>query len=264
MDNLIDIKIYGDGSRKYPYEVKAISCDRANECSLYKDGRCLRVPGILCPLCCVGTSRIIDRSTKYAKRCHDMLEKYREHDKHNKLKRPLYQYIGLVGDDVLINIPHVRIERDTYNITDPGFGDNIIIIPREKFTPEYVVRLLKFCPHSFSGSPIHEYKEKVVKIALRQIKELMPKLYQKVIEIYPESANWSVDYIGRWAYLTTCNRECTYQGFKFDGDYLVRDDWKSAFLPFDAKSAEVKIKATSDMRVQITDNNQVLETTKFC
>ena len=39
MENLINVSIYGDGSRKYPHEVKAIYCNRADECELYKAGK---------------------------------------------------------------------------------------------------------------------------------------------------------------------------------------------------------------------------------
>lgn len=263
MNNIINVNIYGDGSRKHPYKIKAINCDRAHECSLYKDGKCLAIPGLLSPSCCVGKIEVIDKSTKYAQRCDDMLSKWRRHECYNKLKRPVYQYISLVGNDVLVNIPHVNINKDTFDIGDPGFGHNIVLIPKDKFTPEYVVRLLKYRPTSLMGNSIVEYKNKIVQTVLKNISDLMPDIYQQVILLYPESSTWSVNYIGRTAYLSTCNRECTYDGFRFDGDTLVKNDWNGLFLPFGAKSAEIRIKVTDDMLVKITDNKQVLDDTKF-
>ncbi len=267
MNNIININIYGDGSRKYPYKIKAINCDRAHECSLYKDGKCLAIPGLLSPSCCVGKIEVIDKSTKYARRCDDMLSKWKSHECYNILKRPVYQYIALVGNDVLINIPYMHINKDTFDIESSLFGHDIVLIPRDKFTPEYVVKLLKYRPTFYVGNKvaeyIAEYKNNVLQTVLKEISDLMPDIYQQVILFYPESSTWSVNYIGRTAYLSTCNRECTYDGFKFDGDTLIKSDWNGLFLPFGAKSAEIRIKVTDDMLVKITDNKQVLDNTKF-
>lgn len=51
--------------------------------------------------------------------------------------------------------------------------------------------------------------------------------------------------------------------FHIEGDELVCDDWKSAFLPFGSKTSNLRVKLTDNLKVEITDNNQVLPTTKF-
>lgn len=263
MGDIIDVKIYGDGSRKYPYKVRTLSCDRANECSLYKEGKCLKIPGFLSPVCPVGDANLVDTVTKYANRCQGVLNRWREHPSYNKLNRPPYAYIALVGDDVLVNVSSVSIDKDL-NIRDPGFGGDIVFVPKEKFTAEFVTKLISFRPHAIMGGLIRDYSEKTVPYILRQISELLPKVYEQLDQKYKRL---TPNYVGRLAYISTCNPESEFKDvngiFHIEGDELVCDDWKSAFLPFGSKTSNLRVKLTDSLKVEITDNNQVLPTTKF-
>lgn len=263
MGDIIDVKIYGDGSRKYPYKVRTLSCDRANECSLYKEGKCLKIPGFLSPVCPVGDANLVDTVTKYANRCQGVLDRWREHPSYNKLNRPSYAYIALIGNDVLVNISSVSID-ENLNVHSPGFGGNIVLIPKEKFTAEFVTKLIDFRPHAVMGGPIKNYSEKTVPYILQQISELLPDVYEQLDPKYKELIP---NYVGRWAYISTCNPAAEFKDtngtFHIEGDELVCDNWKSAFLPFGSKTGSVRVKLTDNLKVQITDNNQVLPTTKF-
>lgn len=74
------------------------------------------------------------------------------------------------------------------------------------------------------------------------------------------------NYVGKWAKVNSINRDIPISDGKstymFDGDELV-GDFSSAFLPFNASTAHVRIPITPDMRVKITDNKQVKEDTVF-
>ena len=259
---IIDVNIYGDGSRKYPHKVRQIECDRAEECSLYKDGKCLQKPTIFGSYCKVGHTSIVDQATKYAKKHDEMMAKWRQHECYNKLKRPLRRYIDTVGNDVLLDITYVNIDPETMKISDAPFGNSIELVPREKFTVEFADKLLKYTPHGFFEK-IKSYKTEDVPFILKRISEVFPDIYNGLLELDPSYKDMVPNYVGKWAYISTCNRDCTYDGFRFEGSDLVKDDWRSAFLPFGAKSAQVRIKVTDDMKYQITDNKQVLPTTKF-
>ena len=263
MNNIIDVKIYGDGSRNVPYSVRITTCNRANECSLYKEGKCLRIPGFLSSPCPVGDTNLVDKVTKYANRCQGVLTKWREHPAYNKLNRPSHTYIALIGNDVLVNVSSVSIDKDL-NIHDPGFGGNIVLIPKEKFTAEFVTKLISFRPHAIVGRLIRYYSEETVPYILQQISELLPDIYE---QLDPKYKGLTPNYVGRWAYISTCNLESEFKStngiFHIEGDELVCDDWKSAFLPFGSKTGSVRVKLTDNLKVQITDNNQVLPTTKF-
>ena len=49
----------------------------------------------------------------------------------------------------------------------------------------------------------------------------------------------------------------------FDDEYLICHKYRNWHLPFKANNAEVKIKITDDMTYDITDNEQVNESTVF-
>ena len=85
---------------------------------------------------------------------------------------------------------------------------------------------------------------------------------------YPQYAEILPNHIDKRAYIYTLKRDCEIitsakQKFIFDGEYLISEYYKSAFL-FDSKPAFVKIKVTEDMTCKITDNTQVCENTIFC
>lgn len=262
MENLINVSIYGDGSRKYPHEVKATYCHRADECELYKEGKCLCMSSLFGPYCPIGETRIIDKSTKYAMRHTDMMSKWRENDKYNKLERPLNRYIVTVGDDLILYIPFIHIDKETLNISDAVLGSYITIIPRERFTVEFADKLIKYRPYGFNGEII-SYQAEHIPFIIKRIKDVLPNIYDELIKLNPSYKDIVLNYVGKYAYLSTCNRECIYNGFRFDGDYLVNDDWHGAFLPFGVKSGSLKIKITDNMTFKITNNNQVTATTKF-
>lgn len=51
--------------------------------------------------------------------------------------------------------------------------------------------------------------------------------------------------------------------FRFEGNELVCDCYKSAFAPFRAKQVKLRIELTDEMQVEITDNAQITENTVF-
>lgn len=85
---------------------------------------------------------------------------------------------------------------------------------------------------------------------------------------YPDFDIKPPNWIGRYAKLETCNRKVEYKDihgnrFYFDGEDIVCDCYRSPFLPFDGSPTKVRITINGDMKVKITDNNQVTNETVF-
>lgn len=109
---------------------------------------------------------------------------------------------------------------------------------------------------------IDGYCKEQLPFFLRQMKNK----YDEVAKAIPEVADIIPNYVGKWAKVNSINRDIPISDGKstymFDGDELV-GDFSSAFLPFNASTAHVRIPITPDMRVKITDNKQVKEDTVF-
>lgn len=263
----INVGLYGDGSRGARLRAEYIACDRAEECSLYKSGKCFNVTTFLGLRCPIGDRRSVDVGTKQSKAFRNMKVQVRADPLYAKLNYPSDEYIGRIGDDAYLCPPFVKIEdwNGRLNVSDPGFGCNWIIVKRETLTPENLNRICSYRPRSLMGNTITNYQEKTVPNFLRQLSQLFPDEYAALIAEYPEYAGKKPSFVGRIAKLATCNPACEYidgnSVFRMDGDWLVCDCYKSAFAPFWGKDAMLKIQLTDEMRVKITDNAQVLPET---
>ena len=63
MEKLINVGLYGDGSRKARLRAEYIYCDHAEECSAYKEGRCFRVTTLFGLRCEFGRINHVDGGT---------------------------------------------------------------------------------------------------------------------------------------------------------------------------------------------------------
>lgn len=119
-----------------------------------------------------------------------------------------------------------------------------------------------------TGEEITRYKEKVVPQFLHELKELFPEKYAAFENEFPDYEIKPPDWRGRIAKLSTCSKEQEYKDkigntFKFDGNDIVCDCYKSSFTPFGGRNAKIRIRATDEMQVEITDNAQVTVDTVF-
>ncbi len=269
MDEAISVQLYGDGSRQARLRAEYIYCDHAKECSAYKEGLCFQVTTLFGIRCEYGRISRIDGGTKRSKMYAKLYSETKAKEQYGKLSYPYNAYIIRIGNDTLLAIPHVRIEDRNGKLycSDPGFGCNRLYVSADKLTPENIYRICTYHPHAIMGGEITDYQKKIVPMFLCQLAQLFPEQYQTFTEAYPDYEIKPPDWVGRTAKLATCNRELEYKErcgvFRFDGDELVCDHYHSAFLPFGAKEAEIRIKVTDDMEVKITDNKQVTNQTVF-
>ncbi|WP_417200979.1 hypothetical protein [Sutterella wadsworthensis] len=263
----INVGLYGDGSRGARLRAEYIACDRAEECSLYKSGKCFNVTTLFGLRCPIGTMWSVDGGMKQSKAFRNMQVQVRADPLYAKLKYPYHEQIGRIGDDAFLGVLHIRIEDQNgrLNVSDPGFGNNRVVVKRDTLTPENLNRICAYQPRAFMGGVITSYQEETVPNFLHQLSLLFPDEYAALIAEYPEYAEKKPNFIGRIAKLATCNPACEYKDggsvFRFDGDWLICDCYKSSFAPFGGKGAMLKIQLTDEMTVKITDNAQVLPET---
>lgn len=267
----ICVHLYGDGSRNSRLRAEYISCDRASECSAYRNGECFCVTTPFGVRCKNGIVSSVDGKTKQSKAFRRVSTEARTHEKYAALKYPNHTYVVKIGGDVFLAMPYTWLEIDgNGNIYchDPQLCTNRFYASADALTPENIKRICDFQPHATMGGIIRAYQEKVVPQFLHELKALFPEKVTAFEEKYPEYEFRLPDWRGRKARLSTCNKQQEYKDtngniFKFDGNELVCDCYKSAFSPFGAKQTKMRIAVTDEMRVEITDNAQVTENTVF-
>ena len=96
----INVRLYGDGSRKARLRAEYIYCDRADECSLYKIGKCFNVTTLFGTRCPIGERNCVDGGTTQSKKFRDIWEQAKFDPCYAKLNYPSNEHIGRIGDDV--------------------------------------------------------------------------------------------------------------------------------------------------------------------
>ena len=270
-ENLITVNIYGAGSRDSRMRAEYVYCAHAHECSAYKRGTCFCVTVPFGRPCQFGSVTRIDGGTKRAKKYEVVYKEAKANEKYAALKYPYTTYITRVGGNAYFTLPNVDLketENGAFVIDDVLLFSKDFYTKKERLTPENINLICSFYPRGFSGQVIETYQKKVIPFFLLEFSKAFSDEYKNFIEKYPSYKDVVPDYTGREAYLATCNRKETYKDtkgnvFRFDGDCLVCEDYKSAFIPFDAPVAEIKIPVTKKMTVKIQNNNQVTENTEF-
>lgn len=270
MEELINVSLYGDGSRKARLRAEYIYCDHANECSAYKDGKCFRVTTLFGLRCEFGRISCVDGCTKQSKTFRRVHSEAKSNEMYGKLSYPYNTYVTRIGDGAFLSLPYIRIEESNGKLvcSDPGFGSNRLFVSMDKLTPENIERICLYSPHAFMGGVISDYQKKTVPLFLYQLSKLFPEQFQVFVSEHPSYKLVAPDWVGRYAKLSTCNRDEEYEDkrrnvFHFDGDDIVCDHYHSAFLPFDGAESQIRIKVLDNMRVKITNNNQVTDQTIF-
>lgn len=271
MDNAITVNLYGDGSKNAKLRAEYIYCDYAEQCTAYKQGKCLAVASFFQPRCKLGRVSIVSGGLKRSKKFEKVYIDAKSHENYAKLKYPSNMYFAKTDEKMFLSIPYIRIEPfedGSIKISDPCFGGNGCVFEKEHITVDNFIKILEFQPRSMMGGIIGDYQRKTVPMLLFQLKRYSPELYKKIMKEKPEFEKMNPSWIGKTAKLATCNRDMAYRDHKgnvfyFDGDYIVCENYKTAFMSFDAKCGEMRIKVSEDMNAEITDNNQVLEDTIF-
>lgn len=213
----------------------------------------------------------VDGGTKKTKMYGRVYSEAKDSERYHKLSYPNNTYIAKIGDGAFLAPPYVRIERGPDSrlfCHNPGFGCNRLFVSIDELTPDNINRICTYHPRAMLGEEIKSYQTEIIPLFLRQLSKLFPEQYNAFIAAFPDYELKAPDYRGKYAKLSTCNRELTYRdahgnSFRFDGNELVCDKYRiGGFMPFSSSGyAQMRIPATDDMQVKITDSNQVTDQT---
>lgn len=271
-DSLINVGLYGDGSRNAPLRAEYVYCDRHDECSAFKNGLCFCVTFPFGHRCPVGRVITEKGGTKRANKYCELKSRIQQHEKKSKLQYPGHTYITRIGNEALFTIPFISlVEMPNYGLSigNPSFGNTMLLLSKSYLNPANINRLCTFKPRAlFGGDIIKDYQNKIVPMLLLELAQKFPEEYQEYLKRFPQTEVRKPDWTGRRAKLATCNRDETYydygkNAFRFDGDYVVCDQYHFILAPFKGETAEIRMKVADNMEVTITDNNQVTENTVF-
>lgn len=270
----INIALYGGrglhGRKESPLRAEEVYCDRYNKCSLYKEGKCLKVSSSSDNIDCkYGELKSIKGYTSKAKKYYDFLEKYTEDTLYKKLRYPSDCRVALIDNYVLLNLWLTRVNNidGEYVVKEAPLYGMGSWIEKDKLTCDLLYKICNYGAKYHYEKAIREYREKHIPHMLLELKKLMPELYKEFIGRYPEFYN-EPDYVGRKAFIKTLVkgsiiRDCHGNKFQFTGDKLVCKEWKLSFVPFDAGKAYIEIDVTDSMTYVIDDNTQADENTIF-
>lgn len=274
----INVMLYNTRSNKEKCRAEIVMCDSYKTCSLYKEGKCLNVTAPFSDRCRIGKINKVEGYTQRAMKYYSFTNDYKNDEKYGALKNPSECYIFCTEDKVYLNPAHIYIHRDKetgkIKIDDPMlFSMGGITIDKAEFTTELFAKICRFHPHTVMGyDEIVKYQSKTVPELIYQAKKIMPEFFEKFALEYPDIAKKEPNFIGKKALLSTLNKKLEYKDsngsmYHFETDesgneYLI-GQFKSSFLPFNSREAEIKIPVTDKMTVVITDNAQVTDETIF-
>lgn len=281
----INVTLYGGksifGGKETPIEADEIYCDRANECTFYKENKCLRCRAILAPTCQFGYNQCVKGYTSRAKKYYDFKAKYERDEMFRKLKYPT-KLIAIMGDTLYMNLKYtlVRKRHDTdekwrkdvegYIISEVGFCTGEVFIPLNEITNTLVYAIFSYKPRAMMGGIIEDYQKKVVPDILQDMRKIAPELYNKFISEYPQY-DFTPNYIGKRAYISSLkpNTKFSYRNktWVYDGEYISSTNFdlglSSPWWNQTNERADVRIKVNNKMTFEVNDNSIVDENTKF-
>ncbi len=273
----INVNLYGGkslfGGKESPLEADTIYCDNADKCSLYKEGKCLRVRAFRTPFCKYGRTVSEKGYTSRAAKYGTFRSKYTSDECYKKLNSIGDTYFAVIGDYLLFRFIYVSVltDKETGKIKirpENHFGCQYCFIEKEKCTAELLKNIFDLQPRTFfDDCIITNYRSKVVPEIMLGIKKEMPDLYKELISL-DVSLDSKPDYRGKTAFISTMvdgSEIKNYNGdvFVLSNGKLKCKEYHNSLLPFYAECAEIVIPVTDKMTYKIDDNSQVNEDTRF-
>lgn len=274
--NKINVSLYGGksifGGKETKLEADIIYCDHCDSCSMYKEGKCLKIRSFGGAHCKFGSKTIEEGYTSRAKKYYSWKRQFEEDPMYHKLRYPSDLYIATVDDVILINTGFITRNKETNRLVIETlmFGGGYEWVPREEFTNELLDRICKAVPRTIiDRAPVRSYQEKIIPNFLHQFRLLLPERYKEFITEFPQYADVAPNHVGKYAYVRSLRdgielKDTRNNIFIKHGNKLICAAYNSAFLPFDGKDAQVEMEIPEKATYKITTNNEVDENTIFC
>lgn len=263
-------KSFLKGMRDSKYLERAVYCDNYENCSFYKQGKCLRVVSGFNPTDCkYGKNETIEGYTPKAKKCSEFTKRVKNDVAYNKLEYPCNTYAAKIGDYLFLSSTYINLieENDLVKIDSfcPALIKNIFIKADDI---ELLARILKAEPHKrFDWGIEKRYQDIIVPAILTDLRRDLPDIFKALTEKYPEF-DVKPDYIGRKAYVYTLADgsviEDTYGVYTYNKTNGTLTGTTREYVFGNYIEVSVTAKVDSTMTCEITDNSQVTEETVFC
>ena len=281
----INVDLYGGkpifGGKETPLEADEIYCDMCEQCTFYKDSKCLRCRSFLSPTCKFGRNNVIKGYTSRATKYHDFKNKYQNDEVYHKLSYPK-KLVAVIGDNLYMNLKFTLVRKrketddkwvrdvDGYLIKEAGLCSGDVFIPLIEVTDTLLYAIFSYKPHAMMGGVIEDYQKKVVPEVLQDLKKAAPDIYNNFISNHPEY-DIAPNYIGKKAYVNSLkpNTKFKYKGYEwvYDGEYISTENFdiglSSPWWGDGVERSNVKMKVTDKMLFEINDNSIVDEDTRF-
>lgn len=272
-NKIINVALYGDGSRKARLRAEYVYCDRHEMCSAYAHGKCYGVTVPFGNTCPYEKVERVDGGTKQSQAYLRVTQEAKNHPKYHALGYPINDRVTVIGEEVYLALPYSDISYKDGSLEMDSFSlirSRGSIMPADTFTPEAIMRICKHRPRSIDGEVIKQYADKTIPEFLNELKDKLPDKFEAFRQAYPDYEIKAMDYTGRFAKLATINRDSTVKDaignrYRFEGDWLVCDHYISVVGPIVGygDSTVIKVMVTDEMQTRIESNSQVTDSTVF-
>lgn len=277
MDKLIDWRMY-DPSKPNLFGKKSdravfttLTCSNSDNCPAYKRGGCAVWNGLGGTHCPYGKRMEEEGFTPRAQKYRNWIRERREQVAGIE-QLTAWKKIAVIGDYVYFpySFWSIGMKSIDQRFRDGAFNDPDKFLPREMFTVDLFDRIVNARPRALMGGEITKYQAEIVPKIILHTRQELPDFFDEWIKKYPKTAKRfeSLNYVGMRAYLKTLRPGARFthkNGEMFwDGRVLRIEDYNSVSFPLNKwESATLIITPSDETIIEITDNEQVTEFTKF-
>lgn len=180
-------------------------CCNSEYCDAYKRNTCYMMNGLYGEKCPYGKISRQEGYTKAARKCGNLIQEMKSKYKDVAYVMRSLGFLCVIGDYIYVPLNYLLNYNNSIREKD-FFGDSSgHLIPKESFTTEFIVELIKYKPRSLMGGEIVSYPKENVPQFCTQLKKYMSDVYEKVKELYPEIEELvkNIDYKGKMANVKT-------------------------------------------------------------
>lgn len=256
-------------------ECQTITCTNL-ECPLLAKGQCHIRGGLFGNTCPYGTSRRESGPTKRAAGCSSWVREKREQHKGVRFLQPASNQMAIIGDYVFLPYAHMTMcQTVPFKSRSGFFSSGDAFLPREVWTIETVLELLKHRPQAVMGGEITCYQKEEVPKFLLHLREADPEMWKQLIAVCPQY-DVQANHVGRQAVLQTLKHPIKWTQTSSRGEYPVHWEWdgetvtttsknvfNTTWAGLEAESLEVKVKPKPRTVIVVKSNDWVDANTEF-
>ena len=288
-ENKIHCMLYSSLKKNAVERAEIIYCDSCDKCSLYKQGKCLRVRKFLSyNECEYGRTDSVQGYSPRAAKYYEFHNKYKQDEVFGKLKEAYGPMIAKIGDYYFVDNKYTTITDYTaeqknklqfyggrwfkkkgleeyYYLSQSMFSSSGGFVRKEDLEDLSEDGILYYLFHHwprtiFDGTKIKDYQEKTLPDLCMSFRKLAPDLAAKFFAAYPDF-DYKPNYIGKKAFVRSVKDGVVIKhrhgDFVKRGNKLICKHYDDVFAPFDAHDVYMEITLKGEETFEITSEDQV-------